>query len=415
MRTITLLLFLLLTQFSLTAQVFWLSFDSGNSGLPNNNCHDVYVLANEQVYAATSGGVGIYNNGVWTANSLTINGVLPNFLAAAQPDGAGVLWAGAFQNGISRYENGNWTKDFQANIKRMLVDSIDQKWFASTDGLVLYDGMNYTEFNTGNTPFFPSNIVNTVAEDGQGNIWIGCDPQGNLQGGLARFDGNNWTSWNMTTSTGLPDNRINSIDLLANGDMVIGTDAGLAVGDPLTGWTAYNAGNSMLPNDQVNVVKVDENDLIWVGTEGGLANFDLVNMTVFTTATSDLPDNRIRGIDFDQTGHTWLATGGGVAVYNPDGVTTDLEALAGPVLLQAWSPNPVETGKEITSKLMLQDAGQLRIRLLSLEGKVLKTQAQPVFSGEQELTFSFNELPSGLYLLQVLSTKGSTVQKIRVQ
>ena len=65
--------------------------------------------------------------------------------------------------------------------------------------------------------------VNAIAIDGQGNKWIGTNG-----GGLVKFDGVNWTVYN-TWNSGLPDNNVRSIVIDRLGNKWIGTNGGLAV------------------------------------------------------------------------------------------------------------------------------------------------------------------------------------------
>jgi ligand-binding sensor domain-containing protein len=62
----------------------------------------------------------------------------------------------------------------------------------------------------------PDNRVYAIAIDGQGNKWIGT------RGGLVKFDGVNWTVYN-TSNSGLPDNYVRAIAIDGQGNKWIGT------------------------------------------------------------------------------------------------------------------------------------------------------------------------------------------------
>jgi len=81
-----------------------------------------------------------------------------------------------------------------------LADEGEYLWVGTEHGgLVKLNKSNgdfiiYDKLNSG----LPSNWVNAIAIDGQGNKWIGTNG-----GGLAKFDGVSWTVYNSSNS-GLP-------------------------------------------------------------------------------------------------------------------------------------------------------------------------------------------------------------------
>ena len=112
-------------------------------------------------------------------------------------------------------------------------------------------------------------------------------------------------------------------------------------------WIVYSTANSGLPNNRVHGVAIDQNDLLWFGTEGdaasfngntwttygaslrdthvivvdpqnvtwfgagasGVARFDGTNWTLYNTSNSGLPENYVRSIGIDRDGSVWFGTG----------------------------------------------------------------------------------------------------------
>ncbi len=77
-----------------------------------------------------------------------------------------------------------WTRNegLPLNTVRSLHRSHDgYLWLATDVGLVRFDGVRFTLFNTSNAPAFPGDFVNAIDEDREGALWIGVD------GGLVRM------------------------------------------------------------------------------------------------------------------------------------------------------------------------------------------------------------------------------------
>jgi sugar lactone lactonase YvrE len=160
----------------------------------------------------------------------------------------------------------------------------------------------------------PSNYVNAIAIDGQGNKWIGT-----WDGGLAKFDGVNWTVYN-TSNSGLPDNYVFAIAIDGQGNKWIGTNSGLVKFDGVN-WSLYNTSNSKLPSNFVYAIAIDEQGNKWIGTNRGLTKFDGANWTIYNTSNSKLPSNNILGLFIDRQGNKWISTEGSkVALFREGGI-----------------------------------------------------------------------------------------------
>lgn len=393
-------------------------FDWNNTPIPGNNISGLHAVGSgNTIWIATNQGATKYNTSTgWTVNKLPLLGTLPNFLSSVVPDQNGVLYAGAFQNGVSSYNGSNWTNVAMGNIQDIHVDSINQIWAASSDaGLLFYDGSTWSNYRTSNTGGFNSDVVNCVTDDGKGLVYVGFDPQGNWAGGMASFDGTNWQRWN-TQINNLPDARINDIAFKADGSMLLASDGGLLEGSGAT-WTAYTAANSDIPSDFVNAVAIDENGLIWVGTETGFATFDGTTWTVFNTSNSDLADNRIRDIVFDNTGHTWMATGNGVAVYKAGGTSVSIEE---PLWAQSLSfqltPNQLSTESDLNYLIDLPEVAETQLTVFDMQGRIVaRSEAQTKMPGIHQESMAVNGFSSGIYFARLQVDNVIRTEKFIVQ
>ena len=121
------------------------------------------------------------------------------------------------------------------------------------------------EFNIGNG--LPHNRINRIYRDSSDFLWIGTDD------GLVRFDGRQFTTY--STADGLPHVHVNAIVQTRSGQYWIATDGGIARFDPQPGarrFTAYVPANSPGARE-VNTVVEDADGSLLLGTNAGLYRF----------------------------------------------------------------------------------------------------------------------------------------------
>lgn len=106
----------------------------------------------------------------------------PNYVFSIHAAPDGVIWAGTWGGGVSRYDGKRWTN------------------LTTQDGLA-------------------GNIVYSIAQDEKGVFWFGTDK------GLSRFDGKSWK--NLGKSDGLFDSHVYTVAVAPNGDIWAGTKRGV--------------------------------------------------------------------------------------------------------------------------------------------------------------------------------------------
>jgi len=104
---------------------------------------------------------------------------------------------------VTRSQNPEWMQ-FRSDGSevRIIEDGGDYLWIGKPEGLIRLDKATGETalYNTANSGL-PSNVIYSLAVDGQSSLWIGTD------NGLARFDGEDW--WIYTTdNSGLPSNQL---------------------------------------------------------------------------------------------------------------------------------------------------------------------------------------------------------------
>ena len=231
----------------------------------------------------------------------------------------------------------------QTTVLCMLQDSMGFMWFGTEDGLNKYDGYTFTVYKQ--DPQDPSSISNNwiqaLYEDRSGALWIGT-----LDGGLDRFDREQETFTHhrhdpldvYTVSS----DEITSIFEDSAGVLWIGTSAGLdklvhryestdddaevAEGDRaedvfIRYQHAADDAHS-LSSDAVLSIYEDQEEILWVGTQGGgLNRYDRASESFFhyTSDPADpnsLSHNTIWALYEDQAGTLWVGTDGGLDWYD---------------------------------------------------------------------------------------------------
>lgn len=127
-----------------------------------------------------------------------------------------------------------------------------------------------------------------------------------------------WKTYNRTNST-MPDNNVNCLFVDNDNVLWIGTNNGLVSLDNDV-FSIYSTGNGKLPVNSIRVITMDKNGFYWLGTSNGLIRFDKNSYVHYTAGNSRLPDNTITSITVGKNNDLWIGTfSGGMVKF--DGVS----------------------------------------------------------------------------------------------
>ena len=173
-------------------------------------------------------------------------------LLASPADGQTILPARVLQ----RYQQVVWQQ--QDGLPTNGIGAIARTpdgylWLATSEGVVRFDGLRFTSFDTGNTPEIKSNNTQALLVDHTGALWIGTHA-----GGVTRYRDRRFT--NFSTQDGLSDSRATAFYEDTRGAIWVGTDSGVSVFRDGR-FTVYSTADG-LPNDQVPAVAGDQAGVI---------------------------------------------------------------------------------------------------------------------------------------------------------
>ena len=96
-----------------------------------------------------------------------------------------------------------------------------------------------------------------------------------------------------------------------------------------------NFTSNFLPNNSVNSLVIDKNDIVWVGTDEGLIYFPSSNIEVFNNISSYFKPNndnenilqniKINSIIVDESNKKWIGTDEGIIVLSSEGNKIEYE------------------------------------------------------------------------------------------
>ncbi len=189
-----------------------------------------------------------------------------------------------------------------------LISNTGYLWIATFDGLVKFDGVNFTIYNDRTIPQFKKNgILCLYEDDSDGKLWVGSNG-----GGLISMDGETFKNYS-ADSTSLQRNIITKIIKDKAGFLWLATRKGVYKFKDEKFISVDFLKN--IENSPIHTVFIDSNEVLWVGTLGeGLFRYEKGEMQHFTTENG-LLNNSSREILEDSKGNIWIGTNDGIAKF----------------------------------------------------------------------------------------------------
>jgi ligand-binding sensor domain-containing protein/signal transduction histidine kinase len=212
-------------------------------------------------------------------------------------DAAGGLWVAFNSHGLSYWLTNVATSHgigTSSNAWTVLVDRHQQIW-AGTRGEGLF---HFLKNN-----FLPVTAAQKIGqeifvlfEDREGKIWAGGE------NGLGSFDGTNWNFF--TAHDGLPASAVRAVAEDGQGNLWIGTER-----DGLFQLSAGKISPVAAPVKDISCLLADADGGLWVGTSGhGLARFQNGIWTICSTLNGGLATDSIGYLIDDGAGNLWIGS-----------------------------------------------------------------------------------------------------------
>ncbi len=274
-------------------------------GLPHNQVQDIAQTADGYLWLATWEGLVRFDGQEFAVIQPFEN---PGVRALAVSQ-AGTLWVGSSRDGIASYRDGEWTIRSSSDglagdqVLDLLVTANGDVWVATeADGVSVFTGDRFINYNTATG--LKNNTPLVLAEVTPNQVWVGS------RDGIAIISDGQVS--HLDQRHGLPNQPIRTLLASERGMAYVGSEGGLFEwngrrfnADPA--WTSWGS------RPAVAVLAQDAAGTLWAGSFAqGLFRRDGLPENQLNTANG-LPNNRIWSIFEDAEDNIWIGTSGGLA------------------------------------------------------------------------------------------------------
>lgn len=242
------------------------SANDPSSGLHSNFIFSFYETKTKELIVITTMGLYRYNEQNDTFNILKTFPETTHYTTYKE-DSDGNCWAGSYRDGLFYYNPKTGKKEVfiydyknpdgisNNSINYIFEDSAKNLWFATENGLNLFDKKTRTfkKFTTKNG--FPSSVVYSILEDASKNLWLTTSK------GLVKFSPDHKSIKIYTTANGLLSDQFNYASAFkdSNGDMYFGNLNGMISFNPKNFTKNKYTPSTFITNLQINNKDVDVN------------------------------------------------------------------------------------------------------------------------------------------------------------
>jgi ligand-binding sensor domain-containing protein len=414
----------------------WRVFNTYNSPLPSNIIRAIEIDRDGVAWIGTEWGLASYDGTAWTLYD-TATG-FPLYTRTTEWDGrtiAGIavdssnnVWVLSIYGDLAKYSNGTWTK-FKASETIMIprgagptlaADDNGNIWIVTYDGLVKFDGTNFTSI-------YADYAIASVAVDHNGSVWS-SNRHGDV---LRKFDGIYWTMYSAEEIPLHGGHGHRSLTVDNDGNLWYIAHNGVAKfgNDTATGYPSFDHGATLqdwdttdgFPGPAPTTMDFDITGTTWVGNgsgnaswshdRGGLLRYDGTNHWYYTIANSGLPHDNISVVRAASDQSIWIGTcEGGLAILDgtappgslfngTSGVPSASSALAQLHLTGIW-PNPASN--RATVDLYIPASTHARLSVMNTLGEeTMVVLDRNIEAGNQQLAVDLNDLMAGIYFLRL--------------
>jgi ligand-binding sensor domain-containing protein/tRNA A-37 threonylcarbamoyl transferase component Bud32 len=213
------------------------------------------------------------------------------------------------QKKITQYTLNTWKTERglpNSTVLAIVQDHSGYLWLGTMEGLVRFDGTNFTVFNSSNNAEFQDNFVNNLYVDHQGVLWIGTS-----RGKLLSLEKERFKSHFLPQT--VSSIGFNCLVEDGQGILWIGTSAGLFYRSP--GQNSMIKQHHAFPSTKILCLAAERSGRLLIGTVNkGLYYLEKGQYRRILSDTDKL-SNDIFVLRQDRNGSLWLGTGTGLFNY----------------------------------------------------------------------------------------------------
>ncbi len=272
--------------------IIHLPYIENKNSLNDKSVVGICVDNNDHIWLANgSGGIAVYKKGEKIRQINTINNTFgPRGYISIYKALNNKIWIATdkgdifiFDGNLNRFTTFNGFNLQNYPIYSFFEDSKNKIWLATDIGLHKYDSETGAciVFNTGNSDL-PDNLIRTIAEDGNQNIWVGT-----LTGSLFVFDQNFKLLRDYTQAYDFY--SVNHIYKDSKNRMWIGSQNDLFLIKPQNNDSIMRIGkiSGLSENNVRAIIEGSSENEIWLSTTNGISHIDLNTMNVNNYDASD--------------------------------------------------------------------------------------------------------------------------------
>ncbi|MFO7656882.1 MAG: two-component regulator propeller domain-containing protein [Bacteroidales bacterium] len=276
------------------------------SGMPGDTIQTIFADNDDNIWLGTWGkGISKFDGKNWS-NLNESGGLAGNFVYDLTQDHEGNIWVAPSSGGITKISGSTITNYKSADglagtgWYTITSDNDSNILIGSNAGLIIFDGINFETYTTGDG--LPGNHVTAILPAKNGDLWIGT-----LSGnGAAKYNGSSWEI--VGTTQGLVNNNVNDIIEDSKGNLWFATFAGVSKFDGAI-WTNYPS-NIHFENTSVWSLLEDEMGNIWASSWGKGAFIFNGRHWIRLQQADGIAGNDVWDAAMQNDGTVWLATYG---------------------------------------------------------------------------------------------------------
>jgi len=402
--------FVWLINFQVTAQPGWTIYNTSNSPIPENSVRCIAIDQSGTKWIGTDFGLASFDDVNWTIYQTVNSGIPDNSIRSLAIDDSNNVWIGTFAGGLAHFDGTTWTTFNTGNsdlpddfVRSLAVDTLNNLWIGTIGGLAYFNGLNWDVYNTSNSVLISNNIASLYVDSGTNGVVIGT-----INGGLVYYDSMGWDHYSIWNSN-LPDNTLLGIDKDSSGVVWLATPAaGLSAHIGGFSFLTLNTASSSIATNSLTGISIAPDESIWAScVDSGIIKKEGLDFVCYNTNNSPMPDNYTQAVLVDDNGIVWIGTQQEGLVRLDESLYLHTPELSNKVAVNIF---PVPADDYVTIKSDTENAFQLFI--YNISGELMNTYNTK--SNSETFIIETTFWKSGTYLVNVFEETDLLVSKILI-